>query len=161
MVTQAKFEEGLAQLKTDLTKTFDSINELKSTLIKNLVESNKLLQGKVNTLKDTVIKLKTDLHVNLQYNRQNNFLISGIPKEVVHSDLENIALNMMKVSNTESLITSRDAAACHRISIRSTDVIIRMVNRKRRPKNLRKLYANKQLLEGRSGITIQHREDIS
>ena len=108
----------------------DSINELKSTLIKNLVESNKLLQGEVNTLKDTVIKLETDLQVNLQYNRQNNFLISGIPKEVVHSDLENIALNIMKVSNTESLITSRDVAACHRISIRFTDVIVRMVNRK-------------------------------
>ena len=39
MVTQAKFEEGLAQLKTDLIKTLnDSINELKSTLIKNLVD---------------------------------------------------------------------------------------------------------------------------
>ena len=121
----------MEQLKTSLTKTFnDSINELKSTLIKNLVKSNKPLQGLVNTLKDTVIKLETELQVNLQYNRQNNFLMPGIPKEVVHSDLENIAINIMKVSNTESLITSRDVAACHRISIRSTDVIVRMVNRR-------------------------------
>ena len=84
MVTQAKFE-GLAQLKSDLSKTLnDSISELKSTLIKNLMESNKLLQGEVAVLRDTVTILVTELQANLQYNRQNNFLISGIPKEVVH-----------------------------------------------------------------------------
>ena len=78
MVTQATFEEGLVQLKSDLSKTLnDSISELKSTLIKNLMESNKLLQGEVAVLKDTVTILETELQANLQYNRQNNFLISG------------------------------------------------------------------------------------
>ena len=137
MVTQAKFEEGLPQLKSDLSKTLnDSISELKSTFIKNLMESNKLLQGEVAVLKDTATILETEIQVNLQYNRQNNFLISGIPKEVVHSDLENIALNIMKVSDTESSITSRDVVACHRISVRSTDVVVRMVNRKYEEKTL-------------------------
>ena len=61
MVTQAIFE-GLAQLKSDLPKTLnDSISELKSTLIKNLMESNKLLQGEVAVLKDTVTILETEL----------------------------------------------------------------------------------------------------
>ena len=87
MVTEAKFEEGLAQLKSNLPKTLnDSISELKSTLIKNLMESNKLLQGEVAVSKDTVTILETELQPNLQYNRQNNFLISGILKEVGHSD---------------------------------------------------------------------------
>ena len=106
MVTQAKFEEGRAQLKPDLSKTLnDSVSEfseLKSTLIKNLMESNKPLQGEVAVLEDTVTILETELQVNLQYNHQNNFLISDIPKEVVYSDLENIALNITKVSDTES-----------------------------------------------------------
>ena len=36
----------------------------------------------------------------------------------------------MKVSDTESSITSRDVVACHRISVSSTDVVVRMVDRK-------------------------------
>ena len=36
----------------------------------------------------------------------------------------------MKVSDTESSTTSRDVVACHRISVRSTDVVVRMVDRK-------------------------------
>ena len=66
----------------------------------------------------------------------------------------------MKVSNMESLITSRDVAACHRISIRSTDVIVRMVNRKDVVKTLENRMQINNYSKGDLGLP-PNRENIS
>ena len=59
----------------------------------------------------------------------NNIVISGIPKEVEHKDLEKPAIGVINAC-LEKPINERDMEACHRISTRSDDVVCRLVNRK-------------------------------
>ena len=117
MVSQQQFKDGLAKLRVDLTQEImQSINSLKDTIIENLVQANKALQTSVNELEERVIKLESDLQASQQYSRQNNLVISGIPAEVEHEDLQDIAMNIMKTCNPSVDLSPRDFEACHRLS---------------------------------------------
>ena len=130
MVSQQKFEDGLSKLRFDVTQDLmKSIDALKNTIIDNLVEANKVLQQKVQVLGDRVTKLESDLQATQQYSRQNNILISGIPAEVEHEQLQEIVINIMETCNSSVSLTSRDFEACHRLSKKGNAVVARLVNR--------------------------------
>ena len=106
------------------------MQSIKDTIIHQLVESNKFLQEKVASLEKRVVQLEIDHQTSAQYNRQNNLLISGIPPEVKHENLEEIAVNILNKCNAPDIVNKRDFAACHRISEKSDDVVCRLINRK-------------------------------
>ena len=131
MVNQQQFDIGLDKLRTDLTLLInESIKSIQDTIITNLVNSNKMLQEKVEVLEDKVVSLEAELHANNQYTRQNNLLISGIPEEVEHENLEKIAINIINKCNSELVVAETDVQGCHRISKKNKDVVCRITNKK-------------------------------
>ena len=130
MLTQKDLDDSLTQLRTDLTEVIKtSIDAVKDTVINNLVSANKELQHHVKKLEERVTELETELHSNLQYNRLNNLIISGIPSSVEHINLEAVSLAIINTCTEVPDITSRDVEGCHRLSKNNMDVIIRLVNR--------------------------------
>ena len=130
MLTQKDLDDSLSQLRTDLTEVIKaSIDAVKDTVINNLVSSNKELQIHVKQLEERVTALETELNSNLQYNRLNNLVISGIPSSVEHINLEAVSVKIINSCTEIHDITSRDVEGCHRLSKNNMDVIIRLVNR--------------------------------
>ena len=131
MVTQAQLNEGLEKLRTDLTTIInESILSVKDALILNLTEANKNMSAKIQALEDKVVNLETQLQANLQYNRQNNILISGIPAEVEHEALENISIGIINKCCSGVVVSADDVQGCHRLSPKNPDVVCRVVNKK-------------------------------
>ena len=131
MVTQKDLDKGLEKLRVDLTRDItDSIKSVQDTVIAQLLDANEKLRDKVDQLEKKVILLESAQHDGEQYSRQNNLVISGIPKEVVHDNLEGVVINIINRCNNPVTITNRDIEACHRTSQRSDDVVCRLVNRK-------------------------------
>lgn len=143
MVTKKEVEDIITTLSTNITATFkkmldDSINEIKNTIIENLKASNENLQLRVTALEKEIKSMKVGniefekrTEAALQHARLEQIIISGIPAEVVHDDLEAMAINILnqiKIDET-AVITSRDIAACHRLG-KGKDIILRFVNRK-------------------------------
>ena len=120
MVTQAQLNEGLEKLRSDLTTIInESILSVKDALILNLTEANKNMSAKIQALEDKVVNLETQLQANLQYNRQNNILISGIPAEVEHEALENISIGIINKCCSGVVVSPEDVQSCHRLSLRN------------------------------------------
>ena len=130
MVSKTDFDKGLAGLKSELKEFIDqSISQLREQVIDNLIQANLQLQGNVTLLENKVNNLQLELQASFQYNRLNNVVISGIPSNVEHKDLQKAALGIMNTC-LEVPITGRDFEACHRISQKSQDVVCRLVNRR-------------------------------
>ena len=130
VLTKKDFDEGIEDLRNEIKSSIEKgIHQLREQVINNLVEANKQLQGKVRLLENAVTKLQGELEASQNYSRLNNIVISGIPKEVDHKDLEKAAIGVMNAC-LESPINARDFEACHRISPKSNDVVCRVVNRK-------------------------------
>ena len=140
MVTKEELEESITRLNETLTTNFkklltDSIDELKNTIIDNLKKSNELLQIKVKSLESEILVIKNDQieltkrsGASFQHARLEQIIISGIPENVSHEELEGksiVILNQIKNHH----VTSRDVAACHRVG-KKHDTILRFVNRK-------------------------------
>ena len=113
----------------------ESISELKNTIIKNLKKSNEDLQLRVCQLEKQVeslqtanINLEKSTEAALQHGRLEQIVISGIPARVDHDNLEGMCVDIIN-GVTDSDITSRDIAACHRLG-KKDDTILRFVNRK-------------------------------
>ena len=116
--------------KKELQISIDnSIAAFRTTIIDNLVEANKNLQKRVDVLEGFVKQLVLDFQANLQYQRQNNIIISGIPPEVEHGDLEKAAVEIVNTC-CKNRVSTRDVQGCHRLSRTSKDVICRSVNKK-------------------------------
>ena len=99
MVSQKEFDEGLEKLRTDLSKEITgSINSIKDTVIAQLLEANSKLQEKVENVEERVLVLEHQ--ASLQYSRQLNVVISGIPPEVEHKYLEQIAVKIFNKCNS-------------------------------------------------------------
>ena len=140
MVTKNEMNESIEKLNTTLTENFkkmldDSISELKNTIIDNLKTSNELLLKKVSDLENEVDKLKTEnieltrrSEVAFQHGRQNQIIISGIPEEIEHDDLEATTIRVLNKIKDHK-INERDVEACHRVGKKS-ETILRFVNRK-------------------------------
>ena len=65
----------------------NDINELKNHIIKNLIDTNKKLQKKIESLENELLitkkatqKNKIDIEANNQYGRRNNIVISDNSK---------------------------------------------------------------------------------
>ena len=140
MVTKTDMDNSMNKLSSTLTDNFkkmldESINELKNTIIDNLKKSNEMLQMKVTALENEVTALKEsniDLvkrtEAGFQHGRLNQIILSGVPADVKHEDLEEQSikiLNQIKIHK----INERDVAACHRVG-KNHDTILRFVNRK-------------------------------
>ena len=136
MVLTVKYlREGLdkqrALLATELKGVVEkSISDLREHVIDKLIASNKELQSKVSDLEHEVHTLNTELQKSLQYNRLNNIVISGIPEEVEHRLLEKTSLSILNKC-LETPIGKRDLEACHRLSVKSNNVVCRLVVRGR------------------------------
>ena len=131
MVTQAQFTEGLEKLRNDLTVLLnESIQSIKDTVISNLTKANKDLYSKIQVLEAKVVSLETDLQASMQYNRQNNLLISGIPEEVPHESLENISIGIINKCCSAIVVSPEEVQGCHRISRKNKDVVCRLVSKK-------------------------------
>ena len=140
VLTKVDIDEAITSMSTKLTSSFqtmldNSINEIKNSIIENLRLSNQNLQDRVNSLEREVKELK-EAHVTLersseaafQHGRLEQVVISGIPAEVEHKDLEEKSLRILnEIKNVQ--IQSRDIAACHRLG-KKNDTIIRFINRK-------------------------------
>ena len=125
---------------TELTGTFksllaESIDEIKNTIIQNLKICNEKLQARVESLEEEILALReanVDLErrteVALQHGRLEQVVISGIPPVVEHTDLEDMAVNILNEIKDHK-VTPRDVAACHRLG-KKNDTILRFVNRK-------------------------------
>ena len=130
VLTKKDLDAGFEGLKGELQTMIDSsIAGLRATIIENLVEANKALQHRVEMLEGVVEQLTLDFQANLQYQRQNNIIISGIPPEVDHGNLEKAAVEIVNTC-TENRVSTRDVQGCHRLSRTSTEVICRFVNKK-------------------------------
>ena len=134
MVTKAELVEALADqsadIKTEIKKELElRISEVKKTISDEFTNEIKYLKEKVHVLEDKIVELEKNVEQNLQYQRQPNVLISGIPDHVDHSDLETVVL---KIFNTVCYhkINGRDIIAVHRVSRSSSKVLVRFVNKK-------------------------------
>ena len=85
--------------------------------------------SKVDELEDKVTELEKSLESNLQYQRQSNVLISGIPNHVEHSALEDVVLKLFNAVCYHN-ISGRDVVAVHRVSSSSSKVLVKFLNRK-------------------------------
>jgi len=133
-----KLDSSLAELKTDIlrgmnaeiVKINDSINEMKDTIIQNLIEENNRLSNLCRKLKGDFARLEA-AHVSLeQYTRRNNLVISGVPDVVDDGNLVN---TVVKLLNAVDVPASTDSIeACHSLSKREGNkpVIVRFLNRK-------------------------------
>ena len=129
VLTKKDLDDALESIKLELQSCIQtSIESLKTQIIDNLVSSNKVMQSKIKVLENTVYQLEIDLQASLQYNRLNNLVISGIPKDVEHSQLKQKAVGIINTC-LDKAIDGRDLEACHRISKKSADVVCRFVNR--------------------------------
>ena len=130
MVSKKDFDDGLAKLKSDIQGIIDdSIKELREHIINGLIDSNLQLQNKVSVLEQKVHQLEVDLQENLQHNRLNNIVISGIPRQVEHKDLKEKAIGILNTCLKTTHVVGRDFEACHRISVKSSDVVCKLINR--------------------------------
>ena len=107
MVTKTELDISISKLSLNLTENFkkmldDSINELKNTIIDNLKKSNEILQTKVATLENEITALK-ESNIDLvkrteaafQHGRLNQIIVSGIPADVKHEDLEDKCIGIL------------------------------------------------------------------
>ena len=140
------FEKKLDNIDEKNKKIQIDINAMRDEIIKNLVESNKKLQNKVEFLEKKIEKLEkndqknsTNIEVNNQYGRRNNLEISGIPNSVEDDNLEEKVIKILgqigvKVRNSE-------IEACHRLPPTKKNptkkTIIRFVNRKKVEKTIK------------------------
>ena len=83
-------------LNTDFKKLLtQSIDELKNTIIDNLKKSNEILQLKVQSLESEISILKNQTidfikrtEVAIQHGRLEQVVVSGIPENILHDQLE-------------------------------------------------------------------------
>ena len=122
-----------SSLKTHMD---ESISAIRKEIIGTLqVENQKLkdeittLQSRNSYLEERVNSLEVKVEVNFQYQRNSSIVIAGIPNEVEHNKLENIVLNIFnKVCFHD--INHRDIIACHRLSLKSDNIVVKFVNKK-------------------------------
>ena len=130
MVTKTDLQEALSLQFTDIQKLLDdSVAKIREEIIDRLVLENKKLSDRISVLDEKVVELEKKMEANFQYQRSSSVVISGIPSHVEHTALEGMVLKNFNTICYHS-ITSRDIIACHRISNKSSRVLIKFVNKK-------------------------------
>ena len=87
------------------------------------------MSTRIRELEENVVTLEKSVIKNDQYQRNNNIVITGIPKSVEHDNLEDQCIKILNGIN-EQKINKRDLEACHQISVVNNDVVMKFVNRK-------------------------------
>ena len=153
-ITESFLDDSFAALTASLKDTLHleiakSIETLKTEVIANLLEQNKLLAARVKVLEtkvqtqswqiDEIFDLTYDLEAGLydqqQRSRRKNIEIAGIPNEVLDENLEKTVVSIINLSlEDENPLKSTDFDACHRLPAKNgpKPVIVRFVSRKRR-----------------------------
>lgn len=130
VLSNKDLEEALQRQTVTLQKQLDDgITAIKEEVTKALMVDNAKLRKRVDGLEHRITQLENQLENNLQYQREANVLISGIPSEVLHKDLEFIVLSIFNTVCFHSII-ARDIVACHRISTKSSTVVVKFLNKK-------------------------------
>ena len=126
MVTKDELQNALrnqyTQFKTDL-------DEMKTDIINTLSKDNEALSNRVAVIEEKTIELEKAIQSNLQYQRNCNVIISGIPSSIGHKNLELLVITMFNLVCFHQ-ITTRDLMAVHRISAKSNNVLTKFVNSK-------------------------------
>ena len=122
----------------------DSMRSDDEDEVENEVENEGLdeLKSQIDHLMTLVTKLRED-HFELdcrvleceQYSRRESVVISGIPKEVTHQQLNNTVIRIIRTLGFRDSITPKDISACHRLvnnrnSMYPPKVIVKFTNRK-------------------------------
>ena len=135
-------------LKTHIDESISAVrNEIINTLHtenKKLKDEITILESKNNKLEDRITTLEDKLESNLQYQRNQSVIISGIPIEVPHDNLESIVLNIFNNVCFHS-ISHRDIIACHRLSSKTDSIVVKFLNKKDAIALLQSKLALKQL----------------
>ena len=100
-VSKSLAEALTAQTKSITTQIDTSISAIRKEIIDTLkVENEKLndkitlLETKNDLLESRISSLEIKLEDNLQYQRNANIIISGIPREIAHTKLESIVIEI-------------------------------------------------------------------
>ena len=131
-----KVDNTLANIIQDNNKMSADILEIRNEIIKNLIETNKKLQLKIETLQQNVHsleeKLSCEINQTNQYGRRNNIEVCGVPNEINDCDLEDEVVEIFNCLNVD--VEKNDIEACHRLppskKSRNKKVIVRFTNRK-------------------------------
>ena len=130
MVTKPELQEALSKQFTEIKNLLgESISKIREEIINKLTSENNILKERISTLEEKVIAMEKTVEKNLQYQRSSSIVISGIPSDKEHSELEGIAINLFNKTCHHS-ISSRDIIGCHRISRTSSRVLVKFVNKK-------------------------------
>ena len=137
MVNKQELQEALSQqsdqIKVQLEQVKmqldESVSKIRKEIIDTLSTENKKLHDKISLLEVKIIDMEKKAEVNLQYQRFSSVVISGIPLQIEHSELEGIVITLFnKICHYK--ITIRDIVAVHRISKTSPRVLVKFVNRR-------------------------------
>ena len=135
-VSKSLAEALTAQTKTITTQIDTSISAIRKEIIDTLkVENEKLndkitlLETKNDLLESRISSLEIKLEDNLQYQRNANIIISGIPREIAHEKLESIVIEIFNKVCFHT-ISDREIVACHRLSMKSDNVLVKFLNKK-------------------------------
>ena len=102
-------EEILVRLN-NLEAKVDNLTKENIKLKENITELNDYADEcdeKIITLEDKINKLD-------QYIRRENIVISGIPENISHNDLENKVINLL--NSIDVRVIPSDIQACHRLA---------------------------------------------
>ena len=130
MVTKVELTEALAAQSVVIQQKLDeSVSAIRAEIIDKLTEENKKLHEKIDIQEMKIIDLEKRFEQNLQYQRFSSVLVSGIPMDVQHQNLEGINI---KIFNTVCYhtISNRDIVAVHRVSKTSAKVLVKFVNKR-------------------------------
>ena len=142
----------------------DSINKLREEIIDRLLLETTKLSTRIKELEENVITLEKSVIKKHQYQRNNNIVITGIPKSVEHDILEDQCIKIINEIN-EHKLEKRDLEASHRISVVNNGVTIKFANRKdaneclKNRSNLK--YINKELIGLPKHTTLFMDEQLS
>ena len=130
MVTKAELTEALSEQSQLIKKQLDEgIAEIRKEIIDKLTEEIVKLHEKVNKQENKIIDLEKRLEQNLQYQRSSSILLSGVPLDVQHHELEGIVLRIFN-NICYHQISERDIVAVHRVSKSSAKILVKFVNKR-------------------------------
>ena len=91
MVTAKELTEALSQQSKEIQKKLDdSVLKIREEIIKRLTEENQKLHDRIDKQEKRIVDLEKKVELNLQYQRFSSVLVSGIPMNVEHSNLEGV-----------------------------------------------------------------------
>ena len=91
MVTKKDLMEALAQQSAEINSNMDrTVKKIKEDILLVIKEENDKMNIKIVELENKVVELEKSLKQNLQYQRSSNVVVSGIPANIEHEQLEGI-----------------------------------------------------------------------